>query len=354
MKQARHRTLFVGTCATVLATVALARGGERTSVALEAKALRTWNILLPAERFADVGSGFALRHQAAANQPDDRLAAQIEGERLRVDLDGNGDFEALVEGESGFVTLTGTSPQGNALNYSVRLVQRKGQPWQYSCGSAMVGVIGETKIQIIDQNLNGSFADYGEDAMVVGFDGAASLLSQVVSVDGKLLSIDVAGDGSSLSYAPYDGAGGTLDMCSRFESKAKLEAAIVVSNDRKLSFSLARAHTGLLVPAGDYKLLSGQLVLGDAKATLRTGRAKTFTVKPDGLQSVTWGGPVSAEFAFKREGDSVAFTPWDIWYYGRLGEEYSNFLPLGKSPEFVVKEKNTGDLIVLAHFPGNC
>jgi len=354
MKQAMQRTLFVGGCTAVLALAAHARGSERTTVGLEAKALRSWDILLPAERFADVGTGFALPHKALADQPGDRFAVQIEGARLRVDLDGNGEYEALVEGEDGFVTLTGTSPQGSALEYSVRLVQRKGQPWQYSCGGAMVGAIGDTKLQFIDQNLNGSFADYGEDALIVGHDRAASLLSHVVSIEGQLYTIDVAADGSNFSYTAFEGAAGTLDVCSGFESKAKLESAIVVSADKNYSFSLAKAKDGLRVPAGDYKLLYGQLVLGDSKATVRTGRAKIFAVAANARQSVAWGGPVNAEFAFKREGSSVSFTPWDIWYYGRLGEEYSNFLPLGKTPDFVIKEKNTGQQLVIARFPGNC
>ena len=354
MKQAMHRALFVPGCATVLALAAHALGSERTTVALEAKALRSWDILLPAERFATVGTGFALPHRAAGDQAADRFAAQIEGARLRIDLDGNGEYEALVEGQEGFVTLTGTSPQGNPLEYSVRLVQRSGQPWQYSCGGAMVGAIGDTKLQFIDQNLNGSFADYGEDAVLVGHDRAASLLSRVVSVDGQLYSIDVAADGSNFSYSAFEGAAGTLDVCSHFESKAKLESAIVVSTDRNYSFSLAKAKDGLRVPAGEYKMLCGQIALGDARATVRTGRAKPFAVAADARQSIAWGGPVQAEFAFKREGTTISFTPWDIWYYGRLGEEYSNFLPLGKTPDFVIKEKNTGEPLVIAKFPGNC
>ena len=354
MKQAMHRALFVPGCAAVLALAAHATGSERTTVALEAKALRSWDILLPAERFADVGTGFALPHRGAGDQAADRFAARIEGERLRIDLDGNGECEALVEGHDGFVTLTGTSPQGNPLKYSVRLAQPNGRPWQYSCGGAMVGAIGDTKLQFIDQNLNGSFADFGEDALLVGHDRAASLLSHVVSVEGQLYTIEVAGDGSSFSYSAFDGAAGTVDLCSQFESKAKLESAIVVSTDKNYSFSVAKAKEGLRVPAGEYKLLYGQIGLGDSRATVRTGRAKAFSVAANARQSIAWGGPVQAEFAFKREGSTVSFTPWDIWYYGRLGEEYSNFLPLGKTPDFVIKEKNTGEQLVIAKFPGNC
>ena len=346
MKYVVHGALMA---LTALSAATAASAAERTQVALQPRAYRTWDLLLPAERFAEVGAGFAVAHQGGA-----RFAAQVEGKRLRADLDGNGEFEALVEGEEGFLTFSGTSAEGHPLGYSVRVVQPQGKPWMYSCGGAMVGEIAGTKVQIIDQNLNGEFDDVGEDALVIGRDNAASFLSDVVSIGGALYSLQVARDGATLSYEPFTGAAGTLDLLAGFEGKAKLQAAIVVSADGARSFSLAKARGGLRVPAGEYKLHSGQLVLGDARAHIATGRAAPITVAADAAQVVAWGGPVRAEFAYERNGGQVGFTPWDIWFYGRLGEQYSNFLPLGKSPDFVIKEKNTGDVLVTARFPGNC
>jgi hypothetical protein len=335
--------------AVLAALVPAALAGEARTAELEPRAYRTWEIWLPAERLAEVGSGFVV---PGAGVP--RYPVRIEGQRLRADLDGNGELEALVEGSSGFLTLTGTSPEGRPFAYSVRLLQRPGQPWQYTCGGAMVGEIAGVKVQLIDQNLNGSFADYGEDALVVGSDAAASFLSRVVSIEGELYGIDVARDGSRLTYQPYDGPAGVLDLCSGFEGKAKVAAAVVVAGEGELSFSLARAKQGLRVPAGEYRLHSGSLVLGDARASVKTGRARPFAVGSGERRVVAWGGPVTAEFAYQRRGDELAFTPWDIWYYGRLGEEYSGFLPLGRSPDFVVRENPGGEPLVIARFPGNC
>ena len=61
---------------------------------------------------------------------------------------------------------------------------------------------------------------------------------------------------------------------------------------------------------------------------------------------------MKAEFTYQRSGDQVVIAPSDVRYYGRAGEVYSNFMPLGSSPEFVVKDKKTGEVLVNAVFPG--
>lgn len=332
-----------------LASGAAAQAPAPTTRPLEAKTLRPGDVWLPAEKWADVGGGIPVRHGSS-----ERFAALLEGEILRADLDGDGKPDAKVEGEEGSLTLLGTSPEGHAIRYVARLARFNKGPWKFSCGSAMQGTIGDTKIQVIDQNLNGSFDDVGEDAIVIGRDGAASFLSRVVSVGGELFEIQVARDGSSITYAPYAGARGTLDLASQFTSKAKLVAAVVKSADGKLSFNLAKAKGGLAVPAAEYALVAGALALGESKASIAGGRSKPIGVAANEAKVVAWGGPVSCEFAYARQGDAIQFTPWDIWYYGKLGEEYSSFLPLGTSPEFAILENGKAEPLVYAKFPGNC
>lgn len=324
-------------------------GSSARSVELAPRAYRTWDIWLPAQRFAPAKAGFRVAHAGG-----EKLAVEIEGSRLRADLDGDGKLEALVEGESAFLTFSAPDANGRALQYSVRLEQRPDQGWVYTCGGAMSGTFGSTRLQLIDQNLNGRFDDFGEDALVVGNDSAASLLSRVVSLEGALYELAVAPDGRRIDATPYTGLSGVLDLASQFTSKAKLTAAVVQSVDGRYSFSLAKAKSGLSVPAGEYRLVGGALAQGDSRAELRAGRARTITVNAGATEAVAWGGPVSAEFAFERSGDQLTFTPWDIWFHGRLGEEYANFLPLGKSPDFAIADASTGEVLVNAKFPGNC
>lgn len=324
------------------------------TIELRPKPMREFEVLLPAPRFAPVGSGFAVAHSGGQ-----RFQAMAQGDRLEVDLDGDGTREALVEGETGFVTLKAKSPTGAPLQYSAQLRREPGEPWSYSCGGAMVGEIDGTPIQVFDQNLNGSFGDVGEDALVIGTDRVASFLSAGISIAGKLHGLEVAQDGSSLTLRePQEGTAlaqvGTIDLASKFSSKAKLDAVVVTSTDGKFSFSLARAKEGLVVPAGEYRIHSGRIALGTSSASFRTGKAGPIVVKPGEKTVLEWGGPASAEFAAVRHDDQIEFTPWDIWYYGKAGEEYFNFLPLGTSPTFHVTNRETKEEILWVRFPGSC
>lgn len=345
----RPATGWTIAASAVLTAASATPAAAKETVRLAPAPLESNAVFLPAATWNDVAGGIPVRH---GSEP--RFTAALEGDVLRVDLDGDGKHDARVEGEAGSITLTGTSPEGNALRYTARLARFEGGPWKFTCDSAMAGEIAGVRVAVVDQNLNGEYDDVGEDALFVGRGSAASFLSDVVSLDGKLYSIAVARDGSSLEFAPYEGPSGVLDLASGFECKAKLRAAVVRSTDGKRSYELSKAKEGLRIPAGAYELVAGQLALGDNKAEIHTGRAKPIVVAPDATQRVAWGGPVRGEFTYERKGGEVQFTPWDIWYYGRLGEEYSKFLPLGTSPEFAIADAETGKPLVDAKFPGNC
>jgi len=326
----------------------LALAGERT-VALTPKAFRGEELLLPDARWLDVGGGMSVRHARG-----ERFQTAVEGEVLRADLDGDGTLEARVEGQDGLLTFRGTSPEGHPLAWSVRVARFDKGPWKYAVGGAMVGEVDETRVQLVDMNLNGEFDDVGEDALIVGTTRAASYLSQVLALDGELWNLRVERDGSSLNLTPYGGPTATIDLVSHFESRAKLRSAVVRSTDGRHSFELSRSRGGMLVPAGDYQLVAGFLALGDSRARITAGRSRPLALSAGGRLAPQWGGPVEGEFSYQREGEELAFTPWDIWYYGKLGEEYTQFLPLGQSPEFEVADAASGKPLVYAKFPGNC
>lgn len=274
----------------------------------------------------------------------------LAGASLRVDTDGDGTHDVEVAGKEGLVTLRGA--EGEVV-HAIR-VRNTREGWRWSTSGSKVGKLGNVKVQLIDQNNNGRYDDVGEDAMIVGRGRDACFLSEVVCVGGQLLRITPAADGSTLAFEEFAGETGELDLVSACDSDAKLAWAVVKSEDGRYSFDLSKAKEGQPVPAGSYVLERGRVALGTNHAQIHRGRSKPMVVPAGGTLELDWGGPVEAEFGFQRSGAELKFSPSDIDYYGAFGELYKDFLPLGKSPEFSVKEKATGDELVNAKFPGNC
>jgi len=354
MRVGYHNSL----CLTILTALLISGGGvaqdaapgeatltEPVSQELEYRTLRKWKLKLPAESFSPVGVGFAFEGTLGQSFP-----VRLEGTALVIDSDADGTFDVKVEGTEGRVTLKGKTSDGRAFSYAVRLKEQAG--WQFAAGGVVTTTIDGVRVQIIDQNNNGSYADYGKDAMVVGRSKTASFLSKALSVGGKLYDIDVAADGSKISYKPFDGAKGTLNI--DVNTKAKVLGAVVRSLNGQYSFELARAKGAIPVPSGLYAVHSGELGLGANRMAFVRGDSKPIKVVADEPREVSWGGPVKAEFDYQRRGAQVGLSPDAVWYYGDKGEQYVKFSPLGKSPKFTFTDKKTGREIATAYFPGTC
>jgi len=325
--------------------------GEKTSVADEGSATlayrthRDFKLILPKETFRPVGAKIDLSSCLSKS-----FATKLEGTALLLDSNGDGTLDVRAEGESALVTFRGKNAAGDPATYSVRLVNRSG--WKYAASGVVAGTVGSTKVRILDANGNGSYADYGVDAMFVGRGHHAQHLSKAMHVGGKLYSIDVAKDGAKVTWRPFSGKTGTLDL-SDCETKAKVLSVVVTSVDGDYSFDMAKHDGPTVVPAGRYELTAGELGLGDNRLKLRAGRAKAIEVGGEAPQVVAWGGPVTAAFRYRRVGAEVRMAPEDVWYHGRAGEEYHSWFPTGQSPTFRISNRKNGREIATAFFPGS-
>ena len=344
-------SMFAGVCVVLFGFAAASSraGPERAAgpstagetVVLKYKSWRTWRLDLPDEQFRKVSGQIRLGDRV--------FATELEGPALRVDTDGDGETDVKVEGKSGFVPLA----DGKGFRYAVRLVNQGG--WRFAAGGGMVGKIDGVRVTLIDQDGNGSYADYGRDAMILGTSKNACFLSRVVNVNGALRHLDVAEDdkgGLSLRLTPFKGASGTLDLKAKHEAHAKLLSAVVCSDDGSLSFDLARVEDGLRLPAGRYVLRSGKLGLGESVVRFRTGKLEPMDLGKDATLAPTWGGPLAATFAYQRSAGQVTFEPASVRYFGRAGEEYFGWAPFGKSPEFSVVDTKLRKEIAKAIFTG--
>ncbi|MEZ6194941.1 MAG: hypothetical protein R3F20_04305 [Planctomycetota bacterium] len=333
----------------VLASSAFAVGGfaqdeAGPSASLQYKSYKKWEIILPNETFTPVAGAIKLPHSEGEG-----FATEIDGTALAIDSNGDGKVDVKAKGASALVTLKAKTTEGNEFKYSLRLVNAG--TWRWSAGGAMVGRLDGETIKLIDQNNNGRYDDFGVDAMIIGNGDAASFLSKIVSVNGKLYNLSVSSDGSSVTTTPYVGETGRLDLASGFETKGKLLSAIVRGNDDAVSFDLAGASKGMLVPVGEYRLVSGYAAKGSESVRIKGGDRR-MKVGIDSDFSLEWGGPIQAEFTYTREGDKVTFDPAKVKYVGRAGETYVDWVPDATSPQFLVYKKDSRKKIAEARFGG--
>ncbi|MHC4935494.1 MAG: hypothetical protein ACYTGJ_04670 [Planctomycetota bacterium] len=319
-----------------------AEEGSTGSSELRHRTVRDWDLELPAERLIPVGQGFDLTATLGRT-----FKVGLEGTSLLIDTDGDGEFDVTAESPAASVTFTGDEGR----RYSVRLLDRGG--WRYAPGGTLRGKVRGETIQLIDQNLDGDYSDIGEDAVIVGRGKIASFLSRVIAVDGALVELEIPEDGRSIGFRPYTGAQGTLRL-GPCDTKAKVMSAIVRSEDGRYCFDMAKVQEGLEVPAGEYRLVSGVIGLGESRVSMSTGRSVSFEVPSGGAKEISWGGPVRAEFAYRQSDEEVELHPDAVWYYGKHGEEYIGWNPIGKSPQFTFRNKKTGREIAQAYFPGTC
>ena len=342
------------------AIVAPTFGSDNVSSSLRYRSYRNWSTNLPAEQWFKVNDGIRIKHAGG-----DKFAVKLDGERLQFDTDGDGEIDrtikALVDRDTNVSTsrviLSGKTTDGKPLKYAVRL-RKDTAGWEWAPGGAMIGSIetkaGPIPVRVIDQNGNGRFDDIGKDAMVVGTGDDATFLSQTVVIGKELRQFQMSADGTELSTTAFTGKTAKLDLTTSFDAKAVLLAAIVRSKDGKNSFNVASAKGAVTVPAGTYEIVSGTVGLGNQRVGVRQGRMKPIVLAENATQSIEWGGPVKGEFEFVRVAGQVQFSPDTVWFYGDAGEEYYGWVPCGKSPEFTVKDKVSGQVIEVAILPGSC
>ena len=336
-----------------------ATADDALDVSLRYRSYRNWDLHLPNETWFKLTDGIPIPHAGQT------FAVELHGNDLRFDTDGDGKLDRsikpLVDSKTGVATtrvvLSGTNGQGDPFRYAVRL-RDDARGWEWAPGGAMVGTIateaGPIPVRIIDQDGNGRFDDFGSDAMIVGASDNAMFLSRSILVDGKLRQTEVSADGATLKLVDYSGPTAAIDLSTSFDSKAVLLSAVVLSEDRQHSYDVASSIGPIEIPVGSYIVHSGLLGLGQHRVEVRSGRMEPVTLVAEQTKTIDWGGPMRSEFRFMRQGNQLRFSADAIRYFGDAGEEYANWKPIGKSPEFKIRDADTGVVLEVAILPGSC
>ena len=322
-------------------------GSAAVTASLTSKAYPKWDIILPKEVWTPIEGSIPIAHSKG-----DGFATEIAGVlALSVDTNGDGKLDDKVKGAGGFVKLRGKTVDGDKLAYAAR-VRPGASGWEYSTGGAMQGKILGTLVRVIDQNNNGIFNEVGRDAMIVGSGVDAAYLSKTISVDGEVYDFEVSADGLEMTANAYTGEVGTLSLATGFDSRGKLESAVVTDRAQGFSFNLAHERSGLKVPAGSYMLESGFAKKAAETVWIEGGKMRPLEVKSGEVTERKWGAPVQADFSWTSGSGAITVNP-DVVYYGAAGEVYHSFAPNAKSPKLIIRDKKKGNKIVLeGRFPG--
>jgi hypothetical protein len=313
------------------------------AVPMNHKRYRDWTIELPKETFTPVGEEISL--QAGKYS----FISAMEGNNLLLDLNGDGTTDVRISGEEGSALLRSE----DGFRYAIRL-KSSANGWYFASSGAQVGKLEDTRIALLDQNNDGYFGEVGVDAILLGQGKVATWLGSTLLVDGKVHALQFDSAQQQIMLADYEGEMGSLSVAAGFQGKGKILSAVVRSSDGQHCLDLAGHEGPVQVPAGNYRILSGKIGLGEQAVLVAPGTASALKVNAETAQSFHWGGPVRAEFEFQRGSGKIAFSPEHVWYYGSSGEEYVQWKPVGKSPVFQIIDSASKQEVASAVFPGSC
>lgn len=330
-------------CLTSAMTEDAPEVGKETA-SMKYRAVEDWDYVLPDERWTAITGEIRLPYVT-----EEGFATEVVGElAMMVDTDADGKLDEKAKGQRSFLKLR-AERDGEVVNHAVRII--KDGSWKFQSSCVMTGKVAGTTVRLIDQNNNGSYDDFGQDAMVIGSGKAATPLSRVINVDGDLYDFEVNGTGTLVTYSPYQGETATVDLSSKYEARGKLVAAVLANRQDNVYFNPARSKTPMKVPVGDYKLTSGFAERSSESVKIRTGKMRPIELAARDEFVLEWGGPVVAEFDYAVKGDTITVQP-NVAFYGNAGEEYHSFKPDAKSPKIVVLDKQTRKEVASGRFGG--
>jgi hypothetical protein len=336
---------FVAFGAVAVMALGNGTGGPEENGTLKVSVPQKWDINLPMTAPVKLAAG----PQGTRMIP---IAHAVDGMALAVDTNGDGKMDDKVKGIGGVVAINAKTTDGKTLKTAVRVV-KNGADWDLYPAAYVHGRVGGQEVKLIDMNLNGRYDDVGADAMVVGRTNAASLLSKVANLGGKLYELTASSDGSSVTAKLWEGEAGMLNLRKSWKSDGSdLESAVISSTNGEMSFELSDAKSGLKLPVGEYSLVYGFAKKGAETVKIKAGpEMKPFKVEANGDNVFAWGGPLEMDFTFTIDKETIT-VPTNIRYFGSAGEEYYEFKPDGKPPLIVVTDAETGQVVREGRFGG--
>jgi len=268
----------------------------------------------------------------------DKLTLPVEGgsmtivvttQKVMVDNSGSGkaDFLAAQGDRSTLFQVTLVYSNGEKVKHTYAIV-KNGSNWMLKRMSALTASLEGTKMLMVDENNNGQFCEEGIDASFVGGSIWGIPTSSVVNAGGKLFEVKFNESGTEMSYKPYSGKTGKVDIFKEWTGKANPKVAIFKGTTEAGTIFIDVAGKGdVAVPTGSYALLAAYL----PDVTISGGNT-TFQASEENVATMKWGVKlsVSATISVDPSGKKWTLSPVPM-VRGVSGESYAGaFMEEGK------------------------
>ena len=233
---------------------------------------------------------------------------------IKVDVDGDGQTDKNLRRRDNFVDYK-LSYGMNKNPYRLRIWRREFGPkrtvfWLYQRACFMKGRVAGQNFILIDDNNNGRYNDFGADAVLIGKNKEAGLLSSLIEIKGKYYELKINDVfGNTVQVREYQGPSGKIDVKSKLKLK-KLKPSFVTLADKKndIYLTVSTRKKTSKVPVGNYELYLA--VLTD-RIRVRHGTLPIIKVEADQVTTLEWGGPfkLDCEPKVTRGGTIMDFVP---------------------------------------------
>jgi hypothetical protein len=233
------------------------------------------------------------------------LAIVVSTQKVMVDHDLNGkaDFVAAQGAKSTPFTLPLTYSDGQKVKHTYAVV-KAGAGWALKRMSGMSANIDGNKALFVDENNNGRFSESNEDAVFPGTELWGCPTSDLMLLGGKLYEVKTNESCTEVSYRPYAGKTGKVDIFKDWSGKTTPKTAIFkVSCESGSMFMNVATKGEVVVPTGNYNLMIAympEIVIQGGNASFSVGEESTATFK--------WGMKLSINAALSVDDTGKKFT----------------------------------------------
>jgi hypothetical protein len=301
--------------------------------------------------------GIGIRPRATS--PLVRYQIMNEDKKMYLDLNDDGEIQKderiEVTGRPTFHEFQLQTADEKPFRYAVMMCELKEEKffgfntrygegslrWQRACwmqGEAFDG----RPVVLIDDDSNGTYNDYGADAIVVGKGKRADFLSEIVRVEGELYRVQVDDVlGATIRTMPFSGPTGMVEV--HYKGPILPESLYIrgAGGDLKRVVLPLLQKTAVKVPVGKWVFYYGSLRDGKGRnaslAEIRKGKSEAFEVNENATTVVELGAPFTFDYEVKADGNNSVLRGRDLRVFGSRGELYTRFYP----------EVPRGDVIVM-------